>query len=77
VSVRHALTGKGYNFYSNTRLLDNSGMTESPPSTDTDGTVRFTAIPVSTELRDKIRVEKAREGLDYDTWLRENLTLEA
>ena len=73
----HALTAKGYNFYSNTPLLDDSGMSQSPRSTDTDGTVRFTAIPVSPELRDKIRVEKAREGLDYDTWLRENLPIEA
>ena len=78
MSVRHALTGKGYNFYSNTPLLDDSGMSQSPPTTDTEGIDRpGTSIPVSTELRDKIRVEKAREGLDYDTWLRENLPIEA
>lgn len=32
-------------------------------------------IPVSPELRDKIRVAKAREGLSYDEYLRAELSL--
>ena len=63
-------------FYPIKLLLIHSGMSQSPRTSDTDGRPG-TSIPVSTELRDKIRLEKAREGLDYDTWLRENLPIEA
>jgi len=34
-----------------------------------------TSIPVSKELRDELRVAKAERGTDYDTLLRENLSL--
>jgi hypothetical protein len=53
-------------------------MSESPSSTGTEGIdPAETTIPVSRELRDKIRLEKTREDVDYDSWLRENLSLEA
>ena len=53
-------------------------MSESPPSTDAEGiNPAETTIPVSRELRDKIRLAKTREDVHYDTWLRENLSLEA
>ena len=53
-------------------------MTESPSSTDGEGIdPAETTIPVSSELRDAIRLEKTREDVNYDSWLRENLSLEA
>jgi hypothetical protein len=53
-------------------------MTESPRSTDAEGIdPAETTIPVSRELRDAIRLEKTREDVNYDSWLRENLSLEA
>lgn len=52
-------------------------MSESPRSPDTERiNPAETTIPVSRELRDWIRLEKTREGVHYDTWLRENLSLE-
>lgn len=35
-----------------------------------------TSIPVSEELRDQLRLEKARRGCSYETLLREEVTLE-
>ena len=53
-------------------------MSESPRSTDAEGIdPAETTIPVSRELRDAIRLEKTREDVNYDSWLRENLSLEA
>jgi hypothetical protein len=46
-------------------------MTESPPSTDSG----FTTMPVTPELRDRLRVAKAESGQSYDEYLRENLSL--
>ena len=55
-----------------------SGMSESPRTTDTEGIgPAETTIPVSRELRDKIRLEKTRQDVNYDQFLRENLSLEA
>ena len=53
-------------------------MSESPRSTDAEGIdPAETTIPVSRELRDRIRLEKTREDVNYDSWLRENLSIEA
>ena len=53
-------------------------MTERPSSTTADGIdPAETTIPVSRELRDRIRLEKTREDVNYDSWLRENLSIEA
>jgi hypothetical protein len=41
-----------------------------PPNEPAHGT-----IPVSPELRDKIRVAKAEDGLTYDEYLRAELSL--
>lgn len=46
-------------------------MAESRPSKASE-----TTIPVSNELQDHLRVAKAKDGIAYDTWLRENLSLE-
>jgi hypothetical protein len=46
-------------------------MSESAPSTDSG----FAYLSVSTELRDRIRAEKAESGQTYDAYLRENLSL--
>lgn len=43
----------------------------SPPSTERE----YRTVPVSTELRDKLRVAKAEEGVSYDEYLKENLSL--
>ncbi len=45
-------------------------MTESQSKSPSYGT-----IPVSPELRDKIRLEKARKGISYDEYLRNELSL--
>jgi hypothetical protein len=45
-------------------------MPSSPPN---DG--EFRSVPVTRELRDRLRVAKAEEGLSYDEYLRENLSL--
>jgi len=45
-------------------------MTSTPTTEPEHGT-----IPVSRELRDKIRVAKAREGMSYDEYLRAELSL--
>lgn len=53
-------------------------MSQSPRSNDTEGIdPAETTIPVSRELRDKIRLEKTQQDVPYDTWLRDNLSLEA
>ena len=44
--------------------------------TDTNPSKAETTIPVSNDLRDRLRVAKAEDGDSYDTWLRENLSLE-
>ena len=43
----------------------------SPPTNQTE----FRTIPVSEELRDRLRVAKAEQGVSYDEYLRENLSL--
>ena len=59
-------------------LWNHSGMTESPRTTDAEEIdPSATTIPVSQELRDFIRLEKTREDVNYDSWLRENLPVEA
>ena len=35
-----------------------------------------TTVPISCELRDKLRVAKAEDGVTYDEYLREQLALE-
>lgn len=67
---------KSEDFYSNTTLFDNTGMSQSPSTTDTeDIDPAETTIPVSRGLRDKIRLAKTREDTNYDSWLRENLPI--
>ena len=47
---------------------------ESPPTTEPESPAHGT-IPISRDLRDRLRVAKAREGMTYDEYLRENLSL--
>jgi len=35
----------------------------------------LSSVPVSVELRDKLRVAKAEKGVSYDEFLKENLSL--
>jgi hypothetical protein len=44
------------------------------PSPSTNQT-EYRSVPVSEELRDRLRVAKAEEGVSYDEYLRENLSL--
>jgi len=44
----------------------------SPPSTGSE----YAYLPVSPEFRDRLRVKKAKEGVSYETYLREQLSLE-
>lgn len=37
----------------------------------------WASVSVKEDLRDKLRVKKAKEGTDYDTILRQHLDLEA
>lgn len=46
-------------------------MSDSPPTTDGASTT----VPVTPELRDRLRVAKAESGQSYDDYLRENLSL--
>jgi hypothetical protein len=46
-------------------------MSESPPTADSG----FTTLPITPELRDRLRVAKAESGQSYDDYLRENLSL--
>lgn len=46
-------------------------MSDSLPTTDGASTT----VPVSPELRDRLRVAKAESGQSYDDYLRENLSL--
>jgi len=46
-------------------------MTDGHPTTDSG----YTTVPISPELRDRIRVAKAEAGQSYETFLRENLSL--
>jgi len=43
----------------------------SPSPTESD----YRSVPVSVELRDKLRVAKAEKGVSYDEFLKENLSL--
>jgi hypothetical protein len=43
----------------------------STPSTESE----LSSVPVSVELRDKLRVAKAEKGVSYDEYLKENLSL--
>jgi hypothetical protein len=47
----------------------------SPPSTQAESDPEYRSVPVSVELRDKLRVAKAEQGVSYDEYLRENLSL--
>lgn len=47
----------------------------SPSSTDSESEPEYRTVPVSEELRDKLRVAKAEEGVSYEEYLRENLSL--
>jgi len=47
----------------------------SPSSNTTESGPEYRTVPVTTELRDKLRVAKAEEGVSYDEYLRENLSL--
>jgi hypothetical protein len=47
---------------------------ESPSTTEAESPAHGT-IPISCELRDRIRVAKAREGMTYDEYLRAELSL--
>ncbi len=46
-------------------------MTDGHPTTESD----YTTVPISPELRDRIRVAKAKTGQSYEAFLRENLSL--
>lgn len=43
----------------------------SPPTTERE----YRTVPVSAELRDKLRVAKAEQGVSYDEYLKQNLSL--
>lgn len=45
----------------------------SHPSQEAESDYR--SVPVSVELRDKLRVAKAEKGVSYDEFLKENLSL--
>lgn len=47
-------------------------MTDRTPTTHTASTT----IPVTPNLRDRLRVEVAKDGTTYDEFLRENLSLD-
>lgn len=47
----------------------------SPSSTATESGQEYRTVPVSVDLRDKLRVAKAKDGVSYDEYLRENLSL--
>lgn len=47
------------------------GVVMSPPSTDRE----YTTLPITPELRDRLRVAKAESGQSYDEYLKENLSL--
>ena len=41
-----------------------------------DERVQFRPLPVSESFRDAIRVEKAKEGVSYEQYLRQHLPIE-
>lgn len=43
----------------------------SPTTTEND----YAYLPVSPEFRDRLRIKKAEEGVSYETYLREQLSL--
>jgi len=47
----------------------------SPPTTQTGSDSEYRNVPVSVEFRDKLRVAKAEQGVSYEEYLRENLSL--
>jgi hypothetical protein len=47
----------------------------SPSTTQAESGSEYRTVPVSVELRDKLRVAKAEQGVSYDEYLRENLSL--
>ena len=47
----------------------------SPPTTQAESDPEYRSVPVSVELRDKLRVAKAEKGVSYDEFLKENLSL--
>ena len=49
-----------------------ASMTDRHPSPDTASTT----IPVTPDLRDRLRVEVAKDGTTYDEYLRRELPLE-
>jgi len=54
-------------------MRDNDSTDKDAP--DTPGR-EYTSIVVTPEYRDKIRVEKAKEGLSYEEYLRQHLPIE-
>jgi len=46
-----------------------------PSTNTTESGPEYRTVPVTAELRDKLRVAKAEEGVSYDEYLRENLSL--
>lgn len=55
---------------SGVRRPENKSLNRSDMSDD------YTRIPLSPELRDRLRAAKAREGLSYENYLRKELDLE-
>ena len=47
----------------------------SHPSKQSGSDPEYRSVPVSVELRDKLRVAKAEQGVSYDEYLRQNLSL--
>jgi hypothetical protein len=45
---------------------------QSPGTTDSE----YTSLVVTPDFRDKIRVEKAKQGLSYEEYLRQHLPIE-
>lgn len=47
----------------------------SPSTNATESRQEFRTVPVRVDLRDKLRVAKAQDGVSYDEYLREHLSL--
>jgi hypothetical protein len=45
------------------------------PSKQSESDPEYRNVPVSVEFRDKLRVAKAEQGVSYEEYLRENLSL--
>jgi len=47
----------------------------SPSTNAAESEPEYSSVPVSVELRDRLRVAKAEKGVSYDEYLKENLSL--